>query len=346
MKGFTQISLVALASYVSATAINVNKRASPLSVELTASGNSEVTATFTNNGATALNLLNKGTVLDEVNPVEKVKMFTGDAKVTFEGIKLRIMTSGLSTDDFTAIGAGETKTITVETAALHAVNEGGHFDVFAEGQIPFAAVNTTKLAGSIPYESNKLSMSINGTVASTVAKALKRSTVGSSCTGTKLTAVNTALSNCAKLATSAASAATAGTKITTYFKTASSATVSARLKAVASDCSGATSKTSTNCNDAYSGCSSNVLAYTVPSASYITYCPIFFSALPALTTSCHAQDQATTVLHEETHASSVYSPGTEDNGYGYAAATALSANAALNNADSYALYANAIYANC
>jgi hypothetical protein len=78
----------------------------------------------------------------------------------------------------------------------------------------------------------------------------------------------------------------------------------------------------------------------VPSANFITYCPIFFSALPALTSSCHAQDQATTVLHESTHAPGVYSPGTQDNGYGYAAATALSANAALNNADSYALYAN------
>jgi deuterolysin len=55
---------------------------------------------------------------------------------------------------------------------------------------------------------------------------------------------------------------------------------------------------------------------------------------------CHAQDQATTTLHEFTHAPGVYSPGTEDNGYGYDAATALSADAALNNADSYALYAN------
>lgn len=53
-----------------------------------------------------------------------------------------------------------------------------------------------------------------------------------------------------------------------------------------------------------------------------------------------AQDQATTVLHEFTHAPGVYAPGTDDHGYGYAASTALSASAALNNADSYALYAN------
>lgn len=41
-----------------------------------------------------------------------------------------------------------------------------------------------------------------------------------------------------------------------------------------------------------------------------------------------------------THAPGVYSPGTEDNGYGYDAATALSSSQAVNNADSYALYAN------
>jgi len=59
-----------------------------------------------------------------------------------------------------------------------------------------------------------------------------------------------------------------------------------------------------------------------------------------LTSTCHAQDQATTTLHEFTHAPGVYSPGTQDNGYGYSAATALSASRALLNADSYALYAN------
>lgn len=49
---------------------------------------------------------------------------------------------------------------------------------------------------------------------------------------------------------------------------------------------------------------------------------------------------ATTTLHEYTHAPGVYSPGTEDNGYGYAAATSLSSANAVANADSYALYAN------
>ncbi|KAI8943090.1 hypothetical protein NX059_001121 [Plenodomus lindquistii] len=351
MKFASQLLVAALASYASAASVDVNKRESPLSVELSPAGNSVVKVKVTNTGAKAVNLLSKGTLLDEELPVEKVSMYSagGSAKVPFEGLKVRLLTSGLSTDDFVSLAAGETKEITVETAALHSLNEGGDFDVFAKGLLPFAEEGSTELAGSLTYESNKLTMAVDGAQAATVSKALaKRTTINSSCTGTKLTAVRTALSNCARLATSAATAASAGTKLSTYFKsttTATKNTVSARLRAISSDCSGG-SKTTTGCTDTYGGCASNVLAYTVPSLNVIVYCPLFFSALPALSSTCHAQDQATTVLHEEAHAPAVYSPGTDDLGYGYAAATALSTSQALNNADSFALYANAVYVNC
>ncbi|KAF2686647.1 hypothetical protein K458DRAFT_362847 [Lentithecium fluviatile CBS 122367] len=352
MKVFAQLSLAALAAYVSAVSVDLNKRESPLSVILSASGNTEVKVAVTNNGDKALNLLSKGTFLDEANPVEKVSVYSssGSTKIPFEGIKIRLLTSGLTKDDFITLGAGETKEVTVETAALHTLSDGGDFDVFAQGLLPYAEANCTELAGNLAYESNKLSMAVDGAIAATVAKAItKRTTVGSSCTSSKLSAIQTALSNCQKLSSAAASAATAGTKLSTYFKSTSSSTkstVSARLTAVASDCGGSGSATSTNCNDPYSGCSSNVLAYTVPSLNFITYCPIFFSELPALSSTCHGQDQATTVLHEETHAPGVYSPGTDDLGYGFAAASQLTTSQALNNADSFALYANAINLNC
>ncbi|KAH6625462.1 Deuterolysin metalloprotease family-domain-containing protein [Boeremia exigua] len=346
-----QLSVAALAAVASAASVDVNKRATPLSIKLESVGNSEVKIAVTNNGEKVLNLLSKGTFLDEVAPVEKVQVYSaaGSAKVPFEGIKLRLLTSGLAADDFVALKAGETKEVTVEAASLHSLNDGGDFEVFASGLIPYAEENSTELSGTLPYDSEKLTITVDGAQAAKVNKALdlsKRTSVRSSCTGTKLTAIRTALSNCNKLATSAASAATAGTKLTTYFKSTTTATknsVSGRLTAVARDCASTTATTTTNCDDQYSGCSSNVLAYTVPSTSYITYCPIFFSALPALSSTCHAQDQATTVLHEECHANSVYSPGTDDLGYGYSAATALSTSQALNNADSFALYANAIY---
>lgn len=346
MKSFTQFTLAALAASANAVSVNLNKRESPLSIDLAASGNTEVKVAVTNNGNKTLNLLSKGTFLDEVNPVEKVSVFSnsGSTKVPFEGIKIRLLTTGLSSDDFITLEAGQTKEVTVDTASLHTLNDGGDFEVFAKGLLPYAEANSTELAGNLDYESNKLTMTVDGAVAATVAKAItKRSTVGSSCTGTKLSAVQTALSNCQKQASAAATAATAGTKLDTYFMSTSSSVkseVADRLNAVASDCGGSTDATSTNCNDPYNGCSSNVLAYTVPTLNFITYCDIFFTALPAVASTCHGQDQATTVLHEETHAEGVYSPGTDDLGYGFSAASALSSSQALMNADSYALYAN------
>jgi deuterolysin len=76
MKGITQLSLAALAAYASAISVDLNKRESPLSVVLSASGNTEVKVTVTNNGDKTLNLLSKGTFLDEVNPVEKVSVYS------------------------------------------------------------------------------------------------------------------------------------------------------------------------------------------------------------------------------------------------------------------------------
>jgi deuterolysin len=76
MKGIIKFTLVALATYASAASVNLNKRESPLGVILSASGNTEVKVAVTNNGNKTLNLLSKGTFLDEENPVEKVSVFS------------------------------------------------------------------------------------------------------------------------------------------------------------------------------------------------------------------------------------------------------------------------------
>lgn len=179
----------------------------------------------------------------------------------------------------------------------------------------------------------------------------KRTIVQSDCTGTKLTVTRTALSNCASLARAASTAASSGAaaKVTEYFKSATSSvrsTVSTVFSRVASECGSTSSGVSRYyCSDVYGACSSGVLAYTLPSASYMAYCNLYFTALPALTSSCHAQDQATTNLHEVTHLTQI--KGTSDyNGYGYSFVRSLSASQNLNHADTYSLFANAIYAGC
>jgi anti-sigma-K factor RskA len=75
MKVSSQFAVAALASYATAASVDVHKRETPLSVKLAATGNSEVKVTLTNNGEKTLNLLSKGTFLDEQLPVEKVEMY-------------------------------------------------------------------------------------------------------------------------------------------------------------------------------------------------------------------------------------------------------------------------------
>jgi deuterolysin len=84
MKVISQLTVAALASYATAASVDVSKRNTPLSVKLVASGNSEVKVTITNNGDKTLNLLSKGTFLDEHLPVEKLSIYsTGGSKFNF-----------------------------------------------------------------------------------------------------------------------------------------------------------------------------------------------------------------------------------------------------------------------
>lgn len=248
-------------------------------------------------------------------------------------------------DAFQTIAAGETVETSFDIAELHDLSAGGDFDLVSAGTLSYAEPGSTELAGVVSYSSNTITSSVDGSAASKVRRAFleRRSAVQSDCTGAKRTSTVNALANCRTLALAAQSAAGSNTaKVNEYFKSTSSSTISTLqtvFSRVASECGSSTSGVSkTYCTDVYGACSSNVLAYTLPSGSYIVNCPLYFSALPALTKSCHAQDQATTTLHETTHLTQI--KGTDDLGYGYAAATRLSTSQALNNADSYALFAN------
>lgn len=239
--------------------------------------------------------------------------------------------------------------------------------------MPYAELNSTKLSGkSVAFSSNALTMDIDGDQAKAVPYAVhslaqKRTELSvNGCSRQRSAAIQTALSNCADLANNAASAAAAGYQLREYFKSTSRSvanTVSARFAAVAKECASTNrGGTDTSCAgmfitcrsdyptltpiDEYGYCDKGVLGYTLPSQNYIGYCDIFYSYLDPISSECHGQDQATTVLHENTHAPKVYSPGTEDYAYGYEAAMDLSSQQAVNNADTYALYANALYAGC
>lgn len=263
-------------------------------------------------------------------------------------------TSDLPEEVFKTIAAGETIEVEIELAEIYELAESGSYDVSAAGNFLYAPVNSTELTGEVlSYSSESISVDVVYEKAHTISKAVdkmqKRTIVQSDCTGTRRSQILEAISSCRTLASNAATAAASGSATTfnTFFRSTSSSvrnTVAARFRAVANDCGSTTSGvTRTYCTDIYGACSGGVIAYTLPAYNYIAYCPIFYNQMPARSQQCYAQDRATTVLHESTHAPAVYSPGTVDNAYGYSASTRLTSSQAVNNADSYALFADGMF---
>lgn len=245
-------------------------------------------------------------------------------------------------------------------AAVHDLGAGGSFSITSAGFFSYASSEdgSGDIAGALPFTSNTVTASVDGAAAAVVRRAFhenlalaKRAAVQSDCTGARRTATTSAVSACRSLAAQASQAAASGSaaKVNEYFKSSSSSTrstVAAVFGRVASEC-GSTSGGSSRyyCSDVLGACRSGVLAYTQPSTSIMVNCPLYYSNLPALSRTCHAQDQATTTLHEVTHLSQV--AGTDDFGvYGYAAVQRLSASQNLRHADTYTLFAQSIYAGC
>ncbi|KAF4250405.1 hypothetical protein CNMCM8714_000029 [Aspergillus fumigatus] len=292
-----------------------------LDVTLTQVDNTRIKATVKNTGNEKVTFVHLNFFQDAA-PVKKVSLFRNATEVEFTGIKRRLLTEGLSDDALTTLAPGATFEDEFDVASTADLTEGGTVTIRTDGFVPITT--DRKVSGYIPYQSNELEIEVDAAKAAAVPQAIKlldRRTKVASCSGSRASALSTALRNAASLANAAASAASSGssTRFQEYFKTTSSSTrntVAARFRAVASEASSQSSgKTTYYCTDPYGYCDSNTLAYTLPSSNLIANCDIYYSYLPALTSSCHAQDQATTTLHEFTHAPAVYSPGAAQRGY-------------------------------
>ncbi|KAI1210170.1 Deuterolysin metalloprotease family-domain-containing protein [Annulohypoxylon truncatum] len=351
MKFTAGISL--LAALASAVSVDLAKRDTPLDVKLEMIGNTAVKASITNTGASDLKVFKTGTFLDENAATEKVAIYQGGNKLQFDGIKLRVMTTGLGEEAFQTIAAGETVTATFDVGQVYDLSAGGDYDVVSAGAMSYAEANTTDIAGVFPVSGSTVTAKVDGVAAKEVRRRFhaKRIDVQSDCTGTKLSQTNTAINNCRSLASAAQTAASSGsaTKLSEYFKSSSSSvrsTVAGVFQKVASECGSTSSGVSDlYCSDVYASCSSGVLAYTSPSQSLMVNCNLYYTALSPLTRTCHGQDQATSTLHESTHLTQI--KGTDDYmTYGYEGVRGLSGAQNLNHADTYALFANAIYVGC
>ncbi|KAF3483649.1 metalloproteinase [Arthroderma uncinatum] len=335
-----------------------------IDVKLSATGNSMIKAVITNKGARALNLLKFNTIMDE-NPTAKVMVFNKDGvEVDFTGMLPRYDMNSLASEYFTTLAPKGSVEHSFDIAATHDLKEGGKYTISAHGVIPTAEEHGTTITGQAFYESNELEMEIDAAQAAMVARAFedeldahvvgtvdKRSgIVSSSCSASQLRIVKNALANSRMLALGAANAARSNpSKVREYFGTSDPSVmqkVASRFMSVARESGSSTGgQTTYHCTDNRGSCKSGVLAYTLPSKNTVYNCPSYYRE-PVLTKRCHAQDQATTTLHELTHNPAVVSPFCKDNGYGYKLATGLPTSKALQNADNYALFANAIYAGC
>ncbi|KAJ6781537.1 hypothetical protein PWT90_05024 [Aphanocladium album] len=328
---------------------------SPLDIKIESAGNSgEIKATITNNGKDNLKIFKHGTIFDNAH-TEKADVAANGSNIDFQGLRLRLSTENLTDEDFQKIDAGQSVEVTFHLAETHDLSAGGKYSISSNGILSYANEADNTLVGSVAYASNSIEAEVDGAVAQAVHSAIqaryeKRTHVQSDCTGDRKSGTVNALKNCVSLSNAAAQAAKSGpaAKVEEYFKSSSSSTRNTIVNVfnkVAQECGSTNGGASKYyCTDQFGGCGDRVLAYTQPSRSLMVYCDLYWDKLPNLTTGCHRQDQSTTTLHEVTHLSEV--AGTRDNGYGYDAIRKLSTQQSLTNADSYAMFANAIYSKC
>lgn len=134
-----------------------------------------------------------------------------DAEVTFEGIKRRFRTEGLTSEALTSLAAGETFEDEFDIATTADLSTGGALTLRSNGVVPIVVDGT--VAGYLPYRSNDLKIDVDGAKASRVLKAIKpldRRTVESCSNASRKSALDKALSNTVSLATAAANAALSG----------------------------------------------------------------------------------------------------------------------------------------
>ncbi|KAG5984170.1 hypothetical protein E4U55_005782 [Claviceps digitariae] len=373
-------SFIALVSLVAAAP----QASTSLDVKLQMAGNSAVRATITNNGKTNLRIFKTGTILDR-SPVQKAHITRNDGKfnvlpspkpltypyekyqqimrehkslkyekslgnkVRFHGIRQRITTQNLDDAAFEPIPAGKSVEVVFDVGQVHDLSSGGTVDIHSSGVMYFANEDNNEVAGSVPYTSNVVRTEIDGDKAASVLKSFhadRRSTVQDDCVGSWLSDSQSDLSECVRIAKMAQSAAQSNNKkVMEYFKDTSDGTkaeIASVYDKVATECgAGNGGKSKFFCSDIESSCTDGVVAYTMGLEGNLVYCNLFFT-LPILTHECHKQDQATTVVHEMTHLLAA----TSDLAYGYDAIMKLDTASALNNAESYSLFVNAIVAGC
>ncbi|KAL4894485.1 Deuterolysin metalloprotease family-domain-containing protein [Aspergillus ambiguus] len=318
-------------------------------IKLSPLGNTTVKAEVTNIMNEKLRLVRSGSLFDPL-PTRKLHLTAKDRSAPpFTGVVVEYITSHLSDDGFLDLAPKQTVETIFNAADSYQLSPGTEYSAIAQGSMEYAlGNNTNRTSGfsSFPYVSNTILLTTPKTLESTLST---RSTL-ISCTDEYNKIVQDALVRTAEMARAAASDARNSTSslFQKYFMTNNQEdrnSVADRMEAIATEAT-TKGKLSYFCqptSDDY--CASNVAAITYPSSSKVVNCPGYYQS-EAVSDICGYLDQAAISLHEFTHATAVYSPGTEDLAYGATAVLGLSSSQAMNNADSFAYYASSVYLGC
>ncbi|PWY67905.1 deuterolysin metalloprotease family protein [Aspergillus heteromorphus CBS 117.55] len=323
-----------------------------LTVTLSQVTNTRIKAEVKNTGAEDLTIVHLN-FFGDTAPIKKVSVFHNETELSFSGIKARLSFDNLTPDAVTTIPAGQILSDEFDLASTIDIAHSGDVTVYTSGFVP--VTTDLQVTSYLPYYSNVLKMTVDAIKASTIPKALsllRERTVVTSCTAEKKASMHTTLLAAVHLSLAAANESYAGpaARMEEYFKSSEKSVrdaVTNRYLLIASEASiEADGKTTIYCEDPYGVCTDHILAYTWVDTNTVVSCPIFWRYLIPVNSWCHWQDQATTLIHEYAHCPAVCSPGTDDKAYGYNACRRLSTEEALLNADTYALFANAVYAKC
>jgi deuterolysin len=293
----------------------------------------------------------------------------------FNGVYVNYKRTGLTSDMYQTIEAGQTVTVPVNAAKsykLHGVKEakvtaiqGFHYATGATApssfkELTICADQTSDSVGIAPDQSTVARYVLEFTHeaydsadfwvsrehisfkrdSSTLSRIQKRDVTYSSCSSSQTSTLKTSVSDAISMSTAAYNAAaSAADYFTTWFKSTSN---ESKVRTIYNDVANVRTKSpKISCTDTYGDCSDgSALLYTVPSANVIVPCPNNgFWGFPELAPQCAGDDydKAGSILHEMTH---LY--GTGDYAYGPDAAKALSASQAAANADTYEMYAESV----
>ncbi|KAE8383317.1 Deuterolysin metalloprotease family-domain-containing protein [Aspergillus bertholletiae] len=317
-----------------------------IDVQLQSLGNSTIKALITNIADENLRVVKRGGLLDNELPTKKVVVSGSGADPTFTGAQVDYINTHLNDEAFMDLAPKQTIESIFDVADSHDLSPGEKYSAIADGMLEYTKSNNPKKFFVVPYTSNAVAFDAPEDAAN---RLVTRATL-ESCSGEYNQLMQENLAQAAKMAEAAAADARDGSSglFQKFFKSQDEADkkeVAERLEAIAKEATSKGTLTYYCQPSAQDSCGGNIAAITYPTLNRVVNCQAYYQTQQVVN-QCGYLDQAAISLHEFSHATSVYAPGTDDVVYGLDGVLQLSTAQAKDNADSFAYYANSVFNNC